>query len=157
MKYTRILFYLLALSVTTSCDKKYISNIPEYPVYLELDLSFEDKDLVGPQSCKIFTNSNINQAVEKAGFGGVIVYHGLNNSGASSFYAFDLACPYEANRSTLLEVDDTKIYAVCTKCNSKFEMLNGIGNPVSGPSQTEGWYLKSYTVIESGNRIIIRN
>jgi nitrite reductase/ring-hydroxylating ferredoxin subunit len=124
---------------------------------LELDLRFEDKDLVPIQAHKIFTSKNINQAVERAGYGGVLVYHGLNNASTTSYYAFDISCPHEANRSVIVEVDDAGIYAICPKCGSKYELLNGIGNPVSGPSQQEGYYLKPYTVSTNGDRIIVTN
>lgn len=156
MKYTRIIVCLLFI-IISSCDKKYVSNIPDFPVYLELDLSFEDKELVAPQAYKVFTSQNINQAIERAGYGGVLVYHGLNNTATTTYYAFDISCPHEASRSVTVEVDDARIYAVCPKCGSKYELLNGIGNPVSGPSQQEGYYLKSYNVFTNGNRIIIRN
>ncbi|MDR3142005.1 MAG: (2Fe-2S)-binding protein [Tannerellaceae bacterium] len=155
MKYTRILACLLFITIS-SCDKKYVSNIPNFPVYLELDLRFEDRDLLSVQAYKVFTSKNINQAIEKTGYGGVLVYHGLSTA-ATSYYAFDISCPHEANRSVVVEVDDAGIYAVCPKCGSKYELLNGIGNPVSGPSQQEGYYLKSYTVTANGDKIIIRN
>jgi nitrite reductase/ring-hydroxylating ferredoxin subunit len=156
MNYTRIIACLLFITIS-SCDKTYVSNIPNYPVFLELDLRFEDRDLVPIQAYKIFTSQNINQAVERTGYGGVLVYHGLNNMGSDSYYAFDISCPHEANRSVVVAVDDAGIYAICPKCGSKYELLNGIGNPVSGPSQQEGYYLKPYIVSASSDRIIVRN
>jgi nitrite reductase/ring-hydroxylating ferredoxin subunit len=155
MKYTRILVCLLFITIS-SCDKKYVSNIPDFPVYLELDLRFEDRDLLGVQAYKVLTSKNINQAIEKTGYGGVLVYHGLSTAG-TSYYAFDISCPHEATRSVVVEVDDDAIYAVCPKCGSKYHLLNGIGNPVSGPSQQEGYYLKPYTVSTNGDRIIVNN
>jgi nitrite reductase/ring-hydroxylating ferredoxin subunit len=156
MNYTRILVFLLFLAIS-SCDKTYVSTIPDYPVYLELDLRFEDRDLIPLQAYKIFTPQTINQAVERTGYGGVLVYHGLNNVATTSYYAFDISCPHEANKSVVVEVDDDKVYAVCPKCGSKYELLNGIGNPVSGPSQQEGHYLKPYRVSINGDRIIVGN
>ncbi|MDH6305740.1 nitrite reductase/ring-hydroxylating ferredoxin subunit [Parabacteroides sp. PF5-5] len=157
MIYKRI-FLCLLLALFASCDKTYISSIPDYPVYLELDLNFEDKDLVGLQSYKIYTSQNINQAVERAGFAGVLIYHGLSNTTAmETYYAFEIACPHEANKATVIEVDKDGIYAVCPKCESKFELLNGIGNPISGPANEDGYYLKSYKVSVSGNKIIVYN
>jgi len=156
MKYTSIIVCLFFF-ILSACDKKYNSNIPDFPVFLELDLNFEDKDLLAPQAYKIFTPQNINQEIERTGYGGVLVYHGLNNTATTSYYAFDISCPYEANKSAIIEVDDAAIYAICPKCGSKYELLNGIGNPVSGPSQQEGYYLKSYNVTTTGNRILVRN
>lgn len=154
MKYKPIFLFLI-LCLFPSCDKKYISSIPDYPVYLELDLNFEDKDLIPVQAYKIFTSANINQAVERVGYGGVLVYHGLSNTaGTDAYYAFDLSCPHEASRTVTVEVDENSVYAVCPKCGSQFELLNGIGNRISGPTDE---YLKSYQVSVSGNRIIVRN
>ncbi|MDR1918280.1 MAG: (2Fe-2S)-binding protein [Tannerellaceae bacterium] len=149
----RIFFCLLAL-LLNSCDKTYISSIPHYQVYLELDLTFEDKDLLPTSAYKIFTPQNINQSIEKTGFGGVLVYHGLDGSGADAYYAFDRACPHEANRSITVEVDEDHLYALCPKCQSKYELIYGIGNPVSGPAREQ---LKSYQVLLSGNKVYVRN
>jgi nitrite reductase/ring-hydroxylating ferredoxin subunit len=134
-----------------------VSTIPDFPVYLELDLRFEDKNLVPIQAYTVFTPQNINQALEKTGYGGVLVYHGLNNTATTSYYAFDASCPHEASRTTVITVDKDHIYAICPKCGSKYELLNGIGNPVSGPSLQEGYYLKSYHVSVNGDRITVRN
>lgn len=153
----RFLFLLLPLFIV-SCDKKYVSSIPDFPVSLELDLNFEDKDLITQQSYKTFTTSNINPLKDRVGFGGVLVYHGLNSIATTdAYYAFDLACPYEATRSTIIEVDNDGIFARCPKCKTKYELLNGIGNPVEGPNDKE--QLKKYTVnyIESTKKIYVSN
>ncbi|MDR1937223.1 MAG: (2Fe-2S)-binding protein [Tannerellaceae bacterium] len=150
----RIFFCLLVFFIN-SCDKVHISSIPYYQVYLELDLTFEDKDLLPTSAYKIFTSpKNINQSIEKTGFGGVLVYHGLDGSGADAYYAFDMACPYEANRSVTVEVDEDHLHAVCPKCRSKYELMFGLGNPVSGPAREQ---LKPYQVSVSGNKIYVRN
>jgi nitrite reductase/ring-hydroxylating ferredoxin subunit len=150
MKYTFtcLLFFLLS-----SCNKVYVSSIPDYPVYLELDLTFEDKNILPISAYKIFTPGNVNQAVERTGFGGVLVYHGLNSEGLDAYYAFDTACPYEASRTTTVTVSDDHLYAVCPKCQSRYELLNGIGNPVNGPGYER---LKSYHVSGSGSKIYVR-
>jgi nitrite reductase/ring-hydroxylating ferredoxin subunit len=138
----------------SACNKAYISSIPDSPVYLELDLTFEDKDLLPASAYKIFTPQNIGQSVEKTGFGGVLVYHGLSGSGTGAYYAFDIACPYEASRSVTLHVDDDHLHAVCPKCESRYELLFGLGNPVGGPSRER---LKPYRVSVSGNKIYVGN
>ncbi len=151
----RIFCCLLLLLFAVSCDKKYTSNIPDdFPVYIELDLTFEDKDLYGPSSHKIFTNDNLNPTrVRAVGFGGVIVLHALEGG----FYAFDLACPYEGKRDTRLEIDENSIYAICPKCNSRFDISYGIGNAESGPANEAGFRMKSYSVNKAGNNVSIRN
>ncbi|MDR0429131.1 MAG: (2Fe-2S)-binding protein [Tannerellaceae bacterium] len=144
----------LAFLFLISCDRKYISSIPDYPVYLELDLNFEDKDLIPIQAYKIFTEKNINQRIERVGYGGILVYHGLSNTASDAYFAFDISCPHESSRTVTVEVDESRVYAICPKCDSKFELLNGIGNRISGPTDE---YLKSYQVSVNGNRITVRN
>jgi nitrite reductase/ring-hydroxylating ferredoxin subunit len=137
-----------------SCDKTYISSIPDYPVYLELDLDYEDKALKAIQAYHIYTQKDINQDIERTGFGGVLVYHGISDNGTGAYYAFDAACPHEANRTVTVEVDADRIYAVCPKCQSKYELLNGIGNRISGPSKEQ---LKAYHVQTVGNKVYVRS
>jgi nitrite reductase/ring-hydroxylating ferredoxin subunit len=144
-----ILWGLLVL-LTTSCGKAYISSIPDYPVYLRLDLTFEDKDLLPVQAYKIYTQVDVNQATEKTGYGGVLVYHGINDV----YCAFDAACPYEANRSITVEVDDNHLYAVCPKCHTQYDLLSGMGNPESGPGREQ---LKPYRVWVDGRILYVKN
>jgi hypothetical protein len=113
-----LLVCLLAL-LLNACGKAHISSIPDRPVYLELDLTFEDKDLLPVSAYKIYTSKNIHLEVERVGFGGVLVYHGISASGSDAYYAFDAACPYKVNSSVTLEVDDDHLYAVCPQCQSR--------------------------------------
>ena len=99
----------------------------------------------------------IDQDREQTGFGGVLVYHGLSSNGTGAFFAFDAACPHEASANVIVEVDESAVYAICPKCGSKFELLNGIGNPVEGPCAEEKQALKQYVVDTNGNKIYIHN
>ena len=45
---------LLMLSLFLSCTKTENDWFPNYPVYLELDLAYEDKDLKAPMAYKNF-------------------------------------------------------------------------------------------------------
>ncbi|MEG1749757.1 MAG: (2Fe-2S)-binding protein [Tannerellaceae bacterium] len=154
MIYIRRFSLCLLILWMVACDTVNETSIPYRPVYLELDLSFEDKALNNIQAYKLYTPKNINQSGEKTGFGGVLVYHGINNIGGSSFYAFDAACPNEASSTTIVEVDGAGINAVCPKCGSKFDLLNGLGNPQSGPAK---FGLLRYNVNTIGNKIYVRN
>ena len=103
------------------------------------------------------THKQIYQDREQTGFGGVLVYHGLSSNGTGAFFAFDAACPHEASANVIVEVDESAVYAICPKCGSKFELLNGIGNPVEGPCAEEKQALKQYVVDTNGNKIYIHN
>ena len=148
------IFLLLAL---LACTEKIELRIPPRPVYLELDLAFQDKALKGIQAYKIYTEKDVDQEGERTGFGGVLVFHGLASNGMDAFYAFDAACPHEASTNVRVEIDESAVYAICPKCGSKFEVLNGFGNPVSGPCVQEKQGLKRYKVNAQGNKIYIFN
>ncbi|MDR1259175.1 MAG: (2Fe-2S)-binding protein [Tannerellaceae bacterium] len=144
----RIFLCLLAL-IGSSCEKAFISSIPNYPVYLELDLAFEDNVLVPVLAYKIYTPQNVNQAIEKTGFGGVLIFHGIN-----AYHAFDAACPHEASRTVTVGVDDDHLYAVCPRCQTKYDLTSGVANPVSGPGREQ---LKPYRVWGSDSKIYVGN
>lgn len=152
----RILLLLLVFT-GLSCADTIETRIPYRPVNLELDLTYQDKALNAIQAYKLYTQQNVDQANERTGFGGVLVYHGLSGSGTGAFYAFDAACPHEASQSVLVEVDEAAIYAICPTCGSKFELLNGLGNPVEGPCAEEKQALQQYPVSMNGNKIYVHN
>lgn len=148
------IFPLLIAFILLSCTDTMESSIPDRTVYLELNIDYQDKVLNEIQGYKIYTSSNVDQAGEETGFGGVLVYHGISTTGDDAFYAFDAACPYEAISSITIEVDDDAVYATCPECGSKYELLNGLGNPVEGPCEE---YLKQYTVTTSGSTVYVYN
>ena len=152
----RLFGILLGFLLFSACDSSFQSSIPDYPVSLELDLRFEDKELRAVQAYKIYTLRNININLERCGFGGVLVYHGVNSLATDAFYAFDIACPYEAQSNITVEIDNEGIYAICPKCGSKYELINGVGNPVEGVSKE---YLKQYRVDVdiNGEKIYVHN
>lgn len=144
----------LLLFITLSCAKTIESGIPYRAVYLELDLTNQDWKLKEVMAYKIYTQKNIDLAGEMTGYGGVLVYHGLSSSGANNtYYAFDAACAYEAQSNIIVDVDNDHVYAVCPKCGSKYELLNGFGNPVSGPAERN---LQRYPVSAQGNKLYVR-
>jgi nitrite reductase/ring-hydroxylating ferredoxin subunit len=148
MKPAFIVAFFLIIQI--ACDTTYRSSIPDAPVMLELDLNFRDKDLIPIQAHKIYNSKNINQAYERTGFGGVLIYHTL----ADTYAAFDAACPNEASRTVTVTVEEDNLHARCPKCQSRYDLSYGNANPVAGSSREA---LRRYTAIPSGNRITIRN
>jgi nitrite reductase/ring-hydroxylating ferredoxin subunit len=98
---------------------------------------------------KLFTKRTL--AGEYIGFGGVIVYHALDDN----FYAFDLACPVEANRSIRVEMNEDNIHATCPKCGSVFDLSYGFANPENKGSAKEG--LRPYKVNMQGDILYVTN
>ena len=148
----RILFFIsfFLLSFYSCEDSLKNHPIPSYGVYLDLDLMTpRDKDLRTAPSYTIYTAKNLNLG-ERIGFGDIIVVKTMNNE----YKAFDLACPHEAKRNVLVEVDE--LNAVCPVCGSKFEIsLTGTGMCIEGESK---YPLRPYQVIQhSSNRLTVRN
>lgn len=152
------IFFCLVVLLVMSCSKGIEPSLPTYPVNLIIDLDLEWR-LKAVQAHKIFNKSNtVYQYDAQTGMGGILIYHGFDNNGGGAkdaYYAFDAACPYEASTNAIVEVDEDGIYAVCPKCGSKYELLNGLGNPTQGSLSTK--YLQHYPVNLANNKIIVRN
>ena len=148
------------------CDDTYISSIPDYPVYLELDLV-----TVYP----IFRNSTNKYLtfitgvtpnlpiIYRMGYGGIIVNSGVTKDdyGNSIYYAYDMSCPYE-HKSTVRVYPNDLGQAVCEKCGTVFDIGYGAGNPTKRirtnlpdtiPLTKE--YLKRYRASFSNNVLYI--
>jgi nitrite reductase/ring-hydroxylating ferredoxin subunit len=132
-----------------SCEK--IENpIPVSRVYLNLDLTFEDKELKAVPAYKEYTIKNINLAQgERAGYGGVLVVHTM----LGEYKAFDRSCSYEAKPGITVEVDEEILYAVCPVCKTKYDIGFGTGAP-NGKSKH---YLRIYNVTQNGGKLIVGN
>jgi nitrite reductase/ring-hydroxylating ferredoxin subunit len=137
-----------------SCTDAYDHPIPSYPVYLLLDLTFEDKELKAPGSYREYTVRDINPGLgERVGFGGILVVH---TTMLNEYRAFDRACPHEAQSGVTVEVDGEGLNAVCPRCGTKYEVIVGLatGAPVEGVSR---YGLRSYGITLSGSRLIVKN
>jgi nitrite reductase/ring-hydroxylating ferredoxin subunit len=144
------LTFLLLLFICISCAK-IEDTIGDFPVYLELDLTFKDKELRTAPSSKTYSLKDLSSARgERCGYGGVLVVHSIDDG----FYAFDLACPYEHNRGILVSVDENTLNAVCPKCGTKYDIsMGGTG----APNGVGKYYLKKYSVFEKGSTLVVTN
>jgi len=146
----RILFFILFASIAFSCNKDYYTSIPNYPVYVELQLATRDYELNANLAYKIITQPRI--AVEKTGFGGILVINGMGEA-PINLYAYDLACPVEAQSNVRVVPDKSGITATCPKCGAVFSIASGTGAPQSGSK----YYLKSYRVVGNGTQYTVYN
>lgn len=137
----RFLFCLLVLLVC-SCSQFEESDIPYAPVYLNIDLRFQDKDLVGIYNHKSITKARI--AGEKTGYSGVLIVCGIDSYGNTTYFAFDLCCPHEAKRDIIIEPNNAGT-ATCPECGTEFDIAayGGTGAPVKGVSK---YPLRRYAV-----------
>lgn len=147
---------MLTLLLTfASCEDNYVSSIPSYPVSLQLNL-LTGKYVTFRNSTNeylLFEKPII--ATDRIGFGGILVYTGisLDDSSNTIYYAFDLACPYEAKSTIKVSpIKDALGKVKCSECGSVYDVGFGLGNPVEGPS-TE--ILKRYKTSFSGDVLYI--
>jgi nitrite reductase/ring-hydroxylating ferredoxin subunit len=152
MKRFSLLWLLFAL---ISCDK--IEENPVYgSVFLRLDLQNRDKALRGIPSYQTYLYSRPGvdynpQQNERIGLGGLLVVH----TPLGEYCAFDLACPNEPtpSRNTIVEVEEGMINAVCRRCGTKYQILNGTGIALEGKK----YGLRSYRVSITGLSGLVTN
>lgn len=138
----RFLFCLLVLWIC-GCSKLEESPVPNWRVYINIDLRFQDRDLVGSLHHKSITSPRT--ANEYIGYSGVLVICGFDTTnGGTTYYAYDLCCPNELKRNTRIEVNDETATAICPSCGAEFEIAYGAGNPVNNISR---YPLRCYQVI----------
>ncbi len=148
----RIVFIGLFLCFFLSCTREEFSQIPYAPVRLDIDLNFEDKILIAETGYKTFVTPRTEAERGMLGYGGLIVCHGLlENSNSYNLWAFDLACPVEAQKNIRIVPDDPKnsgaaIHAKCPTCGAVFEITAG-GVAVSGSK----YNLTRYSISSLGN------
>ncbi len=150
-------YYLLSFLLTflcVSCDDNYYSSIPNVPVSLQLNLTAEYPTFKN-SSNQFLLFETAELAYDRVGYGGILVYSGLSldDSGNTIYYAFDMSCPYEANRTTkVYPKEDGFGEVVCEKCGSVYDIGFGFGNPTSGPSEEP---LKKYHTSVSNDVLYI--
>jgi nitrite reductase/ring-hydroxylating ferredoxin subunit len=140
-----LLFALFNFSFT-SCNDNYMSSIPDYPVYLELNLTttyptFRNSYNKSMTFIKPFT------AIERIGYGGILVYTGFEGE----YYAFDMSCPYE-HQPTIRVYPNGLGQVICEGCGTVFDISYGVGNPTSGKTKE---VLKKYRTSLSGDVLYI--
>lgn len=150
MKTNRILIFLLFMGIAFSCEKEYYTSIPNYPVNIELRLENMDYELNAKLAYKTIIQPRY--AVEKTGYGGILVINGMGENPVNLF-AYDLACPVEVQRNVRVVPDHSGITATCPQCGAVFTIATGIGRPESGTKYS----LKSYRVVGNGAQYIVTN
>jgi nitrite reductase/ring-hydroxylating ferredoxin subunit len=127
-----------------SCRDTVTSSIPDYSVYMELNLTTAPYTTFMNSYLHYFYFTSLTglPITNRIGYGGIIVCTGYDGA----YYAFDMSCPYEASRTVLVYPNDSG-QAVCEKCGSIFTLGYGIGDPQSGPAKET---LKRYKATLSG-------
>jgi nitrite reductase/ring-hydroxylating ferredoxin subunit len=143
-----LIVFIISSFFIWSCDDDYQSSVPNYPVYLELNLTSTYPNFKNNvNQYLLFTIENRVTEIDKVGYGGILVYADFTGE----YRAFDLSCPYEHNRNIRVQPNDIG-QAICDSCGSVYNISYGIGNPESGPSKE---MLKRYRTRESGDMLYI--
>jgi nitrite reductase/ring-hydroxylating ferredoxin subunit len=157
-KHTTIYCLLIALlSIPiVGCKDNIQSSIPDYPVYLQLNLTAQYPTFkYNPLQFLTFVKgiSTDITANESTGFGGIVVCTGMtfDDYGNIEYYAFDMACPYEV-KSAVKVHPNSESNLVCDKCGSVFDIKSGSGMPTSGPAKE---FLKKYRTSLSGDVLYV--
>lgn len=147
MKKNSVTIFLFIVSLFfVACDDTYVSSIPDYPVNLQLNLTTTYPTFKNSYNQYILFEKRVFET-DRIGFGGIMVY----SSFEGNYYAWDMACPYEANKNIKVRPNDIG-QAVCDSCLSVFDLGFGVGNPSSGPAKE---VLKRYKVTVSGDYLYI--
>jgi nitrite reductase/ring-hydroxylating ferredoxin subunit len=140
-----LLIPVLALCVA-SCNDNIQSSIPDYPVGLELNLTSTYPTFRNSHNKSLTFLKGIT-VTDRIGYGGILVYTSFDGD----YYAFDMACPYEA-KPTVRVYPNNLGQVICEKCGSVFDIGYGIGNPSTGPAKEA---LKRYRATLSGDILYI--
>ena len=146
MKYSwiKLAIFISTLTLFMSCKDNVQSSIPNFPVNLSVDLTAQYSTFRNSIGQFLYFKSPV-KAGENAGYGGIIIYSGIDDNGNTIYYAFDMACPYEAKTTVRVYPDPTGLpQVICEKCGSVFYVDYGSGYPVSGPAKEANEFLKNY-------------
>jgi len=135
------------LCLLCACNNEVVNNnIPYAPVSFTIDtgLAGADKELGFDGNCRCYDSKHpaaLSTSYGQYGYSGVVVVRAYD----SKLYAFDLCCPYEAQKDIVLNSDGC-YFVSCPVCGSQFEIGNGSGRVSKGPASQP---LKNYKVYTS--------
>ncbi len=126
---SRNIYLLLFISLTIlSCMKEEsFFTVPYSRVNFRVDLNGVDSDLT-PFSFKTFERARYVN--EYTGFGGLLIFRSVEGK----IFAYDLACPHEDDKNTLVEPRNNGT-AYCNKCGTTYITMFGEGTVDSGVSE----------------------
>lgn len=163
----KTLLFLTVTAVFVACEKEgYQTSIPYARVNFSCDMLYAPYSYIqiGGQFLTARRESSgiikvsfpgqpghtENKIGAYVGFGGLILGH----STFGNYYAFDLACPVEANAKTLLQLSKDKPgKATCPQCGTVYDLNSG-GFPESGAGKER---LATYRIQQNGTKLSVQN
>ena len=159
-KWMCMLTAVLAILVLGGCDKVNNKEVPLYMVNLDLGTyaMWNTYGVAGVGDYRIFDRAknipanfpyNMNSFT---GYGGVLLIMALDSStGSYAPQAYDAACPVENRPEVTVGVDASNFEAVCPMCKSRYNVLTGMGGPISGIAHTNKYGLRPYKARPTDN------
>lgn len=138
---------LVGILSLVSCQQDYQSNVPDYPVNLDIDIEREYPGFVPAAPCQSLVFDHKRYERDYIGYAGVVVWININGE----YRAADLCCPKCLNRTKHVEVNG--IEAVCPLCGEAFDLML-YGFPIKGIVDQP---LKPYDVEKNGCTLQIRH
>ncbi|TRX72273.1 Rieske (2Fe-2S) protein [Carboxylicivirga sp. M1479] len=139
--------YLFIVFISLSCSKDSVEIIPNIKFNASINL---DNPQYAGSNPFIIRPGGTNRYV---GINGVVVFE----VSSSEFYAFDLMCTHQHEKTGAFFVDFDNIgdvVLVCPECQSEFNVAAEYGSIIKGPAK---WPLKRYQTSVSGNTLRIWN
>jgi len=151
LSYPLLIWAVLMTVGLSSCHNDSKSNVPDYPVCLDIQITKEHPGFVPEGGFNTLTFTKAEKAGEYVGYAGVVVWVNALNE----YRAADLACPNCVKKDKPVVVDG--IFATCPLCGEVYE-LSQYGFPQKGIANQP---LRSYstrTVYEGPYRVLrVRN
>lgn len=122
-----------------SCYNNANSNVPSYPVHLDLNITMQYPHFIVENGFQTMTVVKKRYDTDYIGFGGVLVWINME----SKYCAADMACPNCLQPQRPVEVDG--LFAICPICHEAFD-LSTYAFPTKGiADQPLRYYQTSYS------------
>lgn len=145
-----ICYFVALTAILSGCNDNFISSIPNYPVNLNLNLTSTYPTFKNNPGQFLILKTPPT-AGERVGFGGILIYTSFDQD--EPYYAFDLACPNEAEQNIKVVPNDLG-QVVCEKCGTVYDIFTGTGLSANDPSKER---LKKYKTSLQGDWLYIFN
>jgi len=145
LKYIPIITLLL-ISCGKEEDKYALSGYVNFAV----NVNMQDAELKTPTAFKTFTQPRL--AGEGVGYSGLLVVCSSRSITSSIYelYVYDLCCRHENRKEVTIVPEKDGLTAKCPHCGSVYDIFNGGGNVLSGPSENN---LQRYRAIYSSGEL----
>jgi len=147
----KLLGIVILLMGVCGCHNDSQSNVPDYPVCLDLQITAQYSHFIPENGFQTMTFTQAQKAGEYVGYAGVLVW--INT--LSEYCAADLACSNCLKRDVPVEIDG--LYAKCPLCGEEYD-LSQYAFPTKGISNQALRRYSTQTVYSGFNRILrVRN